>query len=80
MKKLFLLISLLYGFNTNAQMWFADGATWHYSYSVWWIEGSIKISLDGDTLINGIDAKKIRISKTTIDLISEEFQEDVFDS
>lgn len=70
---------MLYGLNANAQMWFSEGATWHYSYSNFFIEGYIKLSLVGDTLINEIDTKKVRKSKTTYNFVTEEFQEDVFE-
>jgi len=79
MKYLILLIVLLLGVNANAQMWFSDGATWHYSYNNFFIEGSIKLSVNGDTLINGVDSKQIRKSKTYFNYQSNVFTEDQFD-
>jgi hypothetical protein len=60
-------------------MWFDDGASWHYEYISDTRSGYVNITVDGDTVINTIDAKKIRVSLTYFDF--EEFQnfEDQFD-
>ena len=63
MKKLILLWTIVFSFGGYSQEWAPIGATWHYSEKfIFWNpidEDYIKYESVKDTLINGINCKKI---------------------
>jgi hypothetical protein len=73
MKHVFLLIFISASLFTNAQIWAPEGATWHYNFSSFWVEGHIKIEKIGDTLINDINCDILQRESHTYNFISEEY-------
>ena len=74
MKKLF-FIAVLFLFSnlTNAQDFAPIGATWHYDYVNWAIQGYTKIESIADTTIDDIICKKLHTTLELYSFISEEF-------
>jgi hypothetical protein len=63
MKKLILAFFLLIGIYSNAQLFAPAGAEWHSRYVNYWypdVTYNQIFKYDGDTVINGINAKRIR--------------------
>lgn len=63
MKKSILSILFIFSITfSNAQVWCPPGATWHYDYMNFAVEGFVKFEYNGDTTINTINCKKLDIT------------------
>ena len=65
MKSIFIIFSLLFLTNSQAQVWIDNNATWHYDWTCIGIGGTHEISYTQDTLINGVSYQKIEGTKTS---------------
>jgi hypothetical protein len=79
MKRLITLILLFFSIHSFAQNWADSGATWHYGYSVFSIEGFVELTYEGDTLMQGIEAKKIAKRLNYINLSTGEVTLDLIE-
>lgn len=78
MKNIILLFVLFNGLTMQAQIWADSGATWHYNFQNFNLEGYSELSYQGDTLIQGIEVKKILKRLNYVDFVLEEELLDVF--
>ena len=71
------MIAPLFGISQDFAL---PGATWHYSYEKnVFLVGYVKIQYAGDTVIQGIEAKKLLKTLSWKNLSTGDIQEDVFD-
>lgn len=77
MKRLITLILLFFSIHSFAQNWADTGATWHYDFSGIITQGHVEIAYTQDTLILGIEAKELQLTKSGVNLMSGQFFEEL---
>ncbi|HPF90889.1 MAG TPA: hypothetical protein PLL57_09535, partial [Flavobacteriales bacterium] len=60
MKALLNLLMLPLALSGHAQSWCTSGATWNYTVHGMFIQGTALYSYEGDTMLDGYNAQKIR--------------------
>lgn len=60
MKALLTISVLAHAVSVHAQSWCAPGATWNYAINGMFIQGNTLYSFEGDTVLDGYSAQKIR--------------------
>ncbi|GIV28810.1 MAG: hypothetical protein KatS3mg027_2624 [Bacteroidia bacterium] len=63
-RQFILILSLLGSMAATAQTWCPPGAEWYYGFQQVFSDGYYRFYYDGDTTINSIICKKIKIEKT----------------